>query len=199
MPLNGDPRRIYPQPAPPPNQSPAPHKPGGFNNQPAIGGARSSMPALSANTAPDRASLRPLPTYSKGFEGPPDQYTRPTVTLGQSGPARASSQSRKLDTAAPSRIKSEQPGVAAERAAVAAGVKMEVPNTLMPQSAPPMKHQISQSTDSSVQERGSEQNGNHRSGNPVAGRQTLFGSVGPMYYLPEYDIDPESGTPRRCR
>ena len=177
MPLNGDPRRIYPEPAPARDRSPVHHKPGSINHQAAGNGVRMSMAAANASPAHPRITSRPLSTYSKDFDGQSDQLHRSPMTLGQPGPMRAGSRSRKPATATPSRVKSEQTDMAAERAAVAAGLKMDVPTTLLPQDAPPMKHQISQSTDSSVQERSWEQNGNHRSGYMGTDRQTHFGFV----------------------
>lgn len=183
MPLNGDSRRIYPDPAPLRDRSPIHRNPGSVTQQATGSQPRTTMPALTPGPFHQKEGPRSFYGYPSDFDGLSNQSGRLATTLGQPGPARAGSQSRKLNTATPSRVKTERSDAAAERAAVAAGVRMEVPNTLPTPRAPPMKHQTSQSTDSSVQERGRGQSGNLRSGYMGSDRQTLFGSVISPFYL----------------
>lgn len=160
MPLNGDHRRIYPEPNHSRDPSPAHQEDYKTRSFPGSSVARLPLTTLTSGQAqqktPSRGGL--FGSDQKNYDGSADQRPRPATALKKSGPLRAELEPRR-PAAATSRMHENRPDAAsaATRRAMASGMKVEVPDTPMP-SAPPMKHQTSQSTDSSVPERAGRHN-----------------------------------------
>ena len=155
MPLQYAPQRIY-ESGPPHDRSPARHENEQIERianpteqtahiQLPLGQPKSQKPQQPHKT-PLRARMHA--GHVEGYDGPAERRN-PTAqsTLKQPGPVRAGSEPRR-----------PADGVAAKPAVRSgtlnpASLKVAVPDTLRSQ-APPMKHQMSQSTDASGQERG---------------------------------------------
>lgn len=162
MPMNGEHRRIYPEPAPRHDRSPAdPQKTSVGQVAAPIHITSQTLPSGASHQQrfpprPQQTPLRgrPFANNIDGYDGSADRHNRlAATTLKQSGPMRAGSEPQRSTFVEPSiMVRRSQPANPPSKEEILA-MKVEVPDTIQPK-APPMKHQMSQSTDASLQERG---------------------------------------------